>query len=77
MQHLRNTLFLRIYWFRIKDADSSMNFVSLQNSWFASLGQKCVFQVSRPYLGFGPNPKHFVVNCEQNIAKCAEKKWNM
>ena len=27
----------------------------------------CVFQVSRPYLGFCPNPKHFIVNCEQNV----------
>ena len=29
----------------------------------------CVFQVSRPYLGFCPNPKHFIVNCEQNVVK--------
>ena len=33
----------------------------------------CVFQVSRPYLGFCPDPKHFVVNCEQNVVKFAEK----
>ena len=33
----------------------------------------CVFQVSRPYLGFCPDPKHFIVNCEQNVVKFAEK----
>ena len=44
-----------------------------------SLGKKkkkkkiCVFQVSRPYLGFCPNPKDFIVNSEENIVKCAEK----
>ena len=31
-----------------------------------------VFQVSRPYLVFCPDPKHFIVNCEQNVAKFAE-----
>ena len=30
-----------------------------------------VFQVSRPYLGFCPDPKHFIVNCEQNDLKFA------
>ena len=33
----------------------------------------CVFQVSRPYLGFCPDPKHFIVNCEQNGVKFAGK----
>ena len=33
----------------------------------------CVFQVFRPYLGFCPDPKHFIVNCEQNVVKFAEK----
>ena len=33
----------------------------------------CVFQVSRPYLGFCPDPKHFIVNCEQNVVNFAEK----
>ena len=37
----------------------------------------CVFQFSRPYLGFYPDPKHFIVNCEQNVVKfmgkCIEK----
>ena len=40
----------------------------------------CVFQVSRPYLGFRPDPKHFIVDCEQNVkfaktygGKCIEK----
>ena len=39
-----------------------------------TLGQKhtCVFQVSRPYLGFGPAPQHCIVNSEQNIVKYAE-----
>ena len=40
------------------------------------LGQKkniCVFQVSRPYLVFCPDPKHFIVKCEQNVVKFAEK----
>ena len=32
----------------------------------------CVFQVSQPYLGFCPDPKHFIVNCVQNIVKYAE-----
>ena len=32
-----------------------------------------VFQVSRPYLGFCPNPKHFIVNCEQNVVKFVGK----
>ena len=40
-----------------------------------TLGQKniCVFQVSRPYLGFCPDPKHFIVNYEQSVVKFAEK----
>ena len=33
----------------------------------------CVFQVSRPYIGFCPDPKHFIVNCEQNVVKYVEK----
>ena len=33
----------------------------------------CVFQVSRPYIGFRPDPKHFIVNFEGNIVKYAEK----
>ena len=33
----------------------------------------CVFQVSRPYLDFCSDPKHFIVNCEQNIVKFAGK----
>ena len=40
----------------------------------------CVFQVSRHYLGFCPDPKHFIVNCEQilsnlleNWGKCIKK----
>ena len=31
----------------------------------------CVFQVSRSYLGFCIDPKHFIVNCEQNFVKFA------
>ena len=27
----------------------------------------------RPYLGFCPDPEHFIVNCEQNIVKYADK----
>ena len=37
----------------------------------------CVFQVSRTYLGFCPDPKHFIVNCEQNVVKSAEKWGKM
>ena len=37
----------------------------------------CVFQVSASYLSFCPNLKHFIVNCEQNIVKYAEKQWKM
>ena len=32
----------------------------------------CVFQVSRPYLGFCPDPKHFIVNFKENLVKYAE-----
>ena len=36
-----------------------------------------MFQVSRPYLGFCHDPKHFIVNCEPNVVnfagKCIEK----
>ena len=34
-----------------------------------------MFQVSQPSLalGFCLNPKHFIVNCEQNAVKFAEK----
>ena len=35
----------------------------------------CVFQVSRPYLGFCPDPKHLIVNCEQTVVKFAGK-WS-
>ena len=35
-----------------------------------------MFQVSRPYLGFCPDPKHFIVNCEQNIIKYANMLEN-
>ena len=41
---------------------------------FGWWGQKniCMFQVSLPYLGFCPDPKHFIVNCEQSV-KFAKK----
>ena len=31
-----------------------------------------VFQDSRPYVGLCPDPKHFIVNCEQNVVNFAE-----
>ena len=37
----------------------------------------CVFRVSRPYLGFCHDPKHFIVNCEQNVVKSANKWGKM
>ena len=37
----------------------------------------CVFQVSRPYLGFCPDPKHFIVNFEENTVKSVEKSGRM
>ena len=37
----------------------------------------CVFQVSRPYLGFCPNPKHFIVNSEEITVKNAEKSGKL
>ena len=48
----------------------------------ATLGKKniCVFQVSRPYLGFCPDPKYFILKREHNLlnvlengGKCCEK----
>ena len=44
--------------------------------WFCTLYQS-VFQVSRPYLGFCPDPKHFIVNFEENIVTYAGKWWEM
>ena len=35
----------------------------------------CVFQASRPYLGFCPDPKHFIVSCNKilsNVLKMGE-----
>ena len=32
-----------------------------------------MFQISLPYIGFCPDPKHFIVNCEQNVVKFAGK----
>ena len=37
----------------------------------------CVFQVSRSYLGFCPDSKHFIVNCEQNVVNFGEKWGKM
>ena len=37
----------------------------------------CVFQVSRPYLGFCHDPKHFIVNSELNVVKFAGKWGKM
>ena len=37
----------------------------------------CVFQVSRPYLAFCPNSKHFIVNFKETIVKYAEKWGKM
>ena len=48
-------------------------FFSFQNSLRPKKKNICVFQVSRPYLGFCPDPKHSIVNCEQNVVKFAEK----
>ena len=36
-----------------------------------------MFQVFRPYLGFSPDPKHFIVNSEQNVVKFAGKWGKM
>ena len=52
--------------------------LSVLNLYFVNLNKAkkiyiCVFQVSRPYLGFCPDPKHFIVNCEQNVVKFAGK----
>ena len=41
--------------------------------WLGKKKYMCVFQVSRPYLGFCPDPKNFIVNCEQNVVKFAGK----
>ena len=34
----------------------------------------CVCQVSLPYQGFCPDPKHFIVNYEQNIVNMLENE---
>ena len=34
----------------------------------------CVFQVSRPYLGFYPDTKHFIMSCKQNIVEYAKNR---
>ena len=56
-KHLRNTLFLRICWFLVKVFDSGMNFVSNQNSCFASVAEmtlRCSFnqlpKISQSYI---------------------------
>ena len=36
-----------------------------------------MFQVSRPYLGFCPDPKHFMMNFKENIVKYVEKQGEM
>ena len=36
-----------------------------------------MFQVSRPYLGFCSDPKHFIVNSEQNVVRFAGKWGKM
>ena len=38
---------------------------------------ECVSQVSRPYQGFCPDPKHFIVNCGENVVKFAGKWGKM
>ena len=37
----------------------------------------CVFWISRPYLCFCPDPKHFIMNFVQNIGKYAEMLGKM
>ena len=37
----------------------------------------CVFRVSQPYLGFCPDPEHFIVKFEENSVKNAEKSCKM
>ena len=36
----------------------------------------CVFQVSRPYLGFWPDPKHFIVLKKKNIYIYKNVLWS-
>ena len=43
------------------------------NTIFKAKKNICVFQVSRLYLGFCPDPIHFIVDCEQNVVKFAGK----
>ena len=54
----------------------SLNNVTIYAQYSCHIRSKkyiCVFQVSRLYLGFCPDPKHFIVNYEQNVVKFAEK----
>ena len=61
----------RIYLFS-KEYQLTGNFKAKTSEPTKSVRQKrniCVFLVSRPYLGFCFDSKHFIVNCEQNIVK--------
>ena len=62
---LRFTIIRNVYMFRISKLQADIRPLI------------CVFQVSRPYLGFCSDPKYFIVNCEQNVVKfvgkCIEK----
>ena len=57
-------------------ADLSLCYSYMSKDWVsheAKIKYMCVFQGSQPHIGFCPNPKHFIVNCEQNVVKFAEK----
>ena len=50
------------------------NHITVNVSLFRPKQNICGFQVSGPYLGFYPDPKHLTVDCELNAVKFA-KKW--
>ena len=51
--------------------------MKIYRNWLRPPKNICVFQVSQPNLGFCPDPKQFIVNCEQNVVICAGKLGKM
>ena len=77
---LSNNIFTKFIAFVSKPRSyflSAVNLKTRRSIWLRQEKKICVFQVSRPYLGFCLDPKHFTVNCEQNVVNSAEKWGKM